>query len=132
MQMESFNMARHCTTWRINGTSTLEMLSSIPWGPQYFWPPPVPCPLRDHRPDDAGPGLPEPHPQVEQNAATPRPSGLERMHISALIEDPRSDQSMAGAHSLGSEPRIGYRAARRYGVCAGTWDMRAQQRWESP
>ena len=122
-------MARHCTTWRINGTSTLEMLSSIPWGPQYFWPPPVPCPLRDHRPDDADPGLPEPHPQVNQSASTPEPSALGRMRISAIIENPKSDQPPA-AHSLGSEPRIGRRAARRYGFGVAEWNLQAQRRWD--
>lgn len=132
MQMESFNMARHCTTAPINGTSTLEMLSSDPQNPEYFWPPPVPCPLLHHRPNDANLGLPTAHPQVDQNASTSVPSGRERMRISALLEDPGSDQPTGGAHSLGSEPRISRRAARRYSVDVAEWNWRAQQCWGLP
>lgn len=132
MQMETFNMACHCTTRRISGNFTLEMLSSDPQNPRYFWSPPVPYPLLHRRLDDADLGSPESHPQVDQSSSTPEPSGLGRMRISAIIEQPGSDQPPAGAHSLGSEPRISRRAARRYRIGVSEWNLQAQRRWGMP
>lgn len=129
--METLNMARHCTTRPIIDTYTLEMLSSDPENPQYFWPPPVPYPLLHCRPDDADLELPDPHPQVAQHMSAPdSPSQRRGLRISELLETPGSVQP--GAHSLGSEPRIGRRAARRYRVGVAEWTLQAQRRWDLP
>lgn len=128
MQMETLNMAQHCTTQPIIDTFTLEMLSSNPENPRYFWAPPVPRPLFHRLPDNAALELLGMQAQMGQPIPAPHSSSERRgLRISDLLENTGSDQP--SAHSFGSEPRLSHRAARQYQVSVAVWNLQAQRRW---
>ena len=133
MQEKTLRMGQHCTNEGASHLPSLESLSSDPENPRYFEPLPLPPALPLSGRDNASLSLPNLH--GGQNLLAHESSGRQldvndsaRHHSRQGPQQGQQDLQ----YSLGSEPRIGRRAARRYRVGVAEWHQQAQRRWGLP
>ena len=127
LQMETVHWAQHCFTDIFAYNTTLEHLANNTQNPCYFWAPPLPRAVPHN--DDADLQIHKQqsvqHIPVSQAGSSQHPRG-----ISAIRNPEHMLSQQAQQHSLGSEPRIGRRAARHYRVGVSEWNLGMQRRWD--